>query len=208
MYVKDDHSYTRGAGAIAAMDAVSPARRRAMARAERALAVRELLTAGAISETGQEAAFSRPAPKPPIRPFPGRPRPGKPLPPGRPFRPAKGVDSRFELKQIKSPGSVIGPSKATEPKATISTISPTTTSTALPTPPKSPVTIVAGGSGASWTSPARAAAMPSDNPPPPWAPEPEDEAPATAAAPPKTSGKLLMYAAIGIGAWWLLTRKK
>jgi hypothetical protein len=197
-FVRDDHAYTRGAGAIASMDAVSPARRRSMARAERALAVREALTVGAI-ETGQEAAFSRPPPKPP-RPFPG----------GRrvPFR-VKGLEAGFRpgTKFVKSPGSVIGPTKEPEPKATIE---PKAISTALPT--KGTTTIVGGGSGTSWTSGAKArSAAQIEMPPPEQLPEMPEEAPAAPiAAPtpkPKTSSNLLVYAAIGAAALWFLTRK-
>jgi hypothetical protein len=36
---------------------------------------------------------------------------------------------------------------------------------------------------------------------------PEEPAPAPAPPRPKTSGNLLLYAALGVGAYWLLTRK-
>ena len=36
---------------------------------------------------------------------------------------------------------------------------------------------------------------------------PEEPAPAPAPPKPKTSGNLLLYAALGVGAYWLLTRK-
>lgn len=206
-FVKDDHGYTRGPGAIAAMDATSPARRLAAARAERALRVREALTQGAI-ETGQEAAFSRPPPRP------ARPRPGK-LPIHRlPFRPKDIAGGKLSVPvrpgMVKLPGSVITPPKAGEVTPT-QTATPTSAPISAPT--KAPVTIVAGGSGTSWVSGAAAKtpAAPVDNQPPPWAPEPEPEqAVATAPAAPakKPSSKILLYAALGIGAWWLLTRKK
>lgn len=204
-FVKDDHSYTRGPGAIAAMDASSPARRLAAARAERALRMREILTQGAI-ETGQEAAFSRPAPPPP------RPRPpgGKPLPPRRPlpFRP-KGLDvvgGKIAVPSkltVKLPGSVITPPSPGEVK-------PTQTATPTTAPTKGQTVIVGGGSGTSWTAPPRAPVAMPDNAPPAWAPEPEEASPMTtapAAPEKKPPSKLLLYAALGIGAWWLLTRK-
>jgi hypothetical protein len=55
-YTKDDHSYTRGVGAIAAMDAHSPARRIATARAAQIMARRDAImarhTLGAIDTRG------------------------------------------------------------------------------------------------------------------------------------------------------------
>lgn len=202
-FVKDDHSFTRGPGAIAAMDAASPARRLAAARAERALRVREALTQGAI-ETGQEAAFSRPPPPPPrpgTKPFPPR-RPGLVKLPVRP----KGLDAGGRLgvrpELIKLPGTVITPPKAGETKVT-QTATPTTA-------PTKQTVVVGGGSGTSWTAPASkaGAAMSVDNQPPDFAPEPEETPAAAPAAAKPPSSKLLLYAAIGIGAWWLLTRKK
>ena len=210
-FVKDDHGYTRGPGAIAAMDAASPARRLAAARAERALRMREVLTQGAI-ETGQEAAFSRPPPSPPPRP-PG----GRPMPPRRPlpFRP-KGLDvigGKIAVPTkptVKLPGTVITPPTRGEVKPT-QTATPTLSPTPLPLPPKTVTTVVGGGSGTSWTAPPRTPppGMDLENPPPAWAPEPEIAAPAAPTASPAkpASSKILLYAAIGIGAWWLLTRK-
>lgn len=209
-FVKDDHSYTRGPGAIAAMDAASPARRIAAARAERALRLREVLTQGAI-ETGQEAAFSRPPPPPrpgkgrhPFPRPPHRPLPGKVKLPVRP----KGLDvigGRIDGGKltVKLPGSVIEPPKTGGASAT-QTATPTTA------PTKGSTVIIGGGSGTSWTAPSSkaGAAMSVDNPPPEFAPEPEEAPAQPAPAAKPASSKVLLYAALGIGAWWLLTRKK
>jgi hypothetical protein len=210
MFVKDDHSYTRGVGAVASMDAASSARRRAAARAELEMARRDrIMSLGATwaarviptrmttkststIETGQESAFSRPPPVPPKTiPLPRRPR---------------GLDA-IGVK-VKLPGSVM-PTRAETKVSTVTTAPPASSSTAALPPTKAQVSIVAGGSGTSWVSgasKASASAPEMDNPPPPFAPEPEPTAPS--APSPKTSSNLLMYAALGIGAIWLLTRSK
>lgn len=217
-FVKDDHSYTRGAGAIAAMDAASPRRRIAMARADRALRVREALTQGAIDrgyEGDRPAGSSRPVP--PRPPGPGR-RPVLPHPPFtggvRPTGVRAGVRGpRAEL--IKLPGTVITPG-AREGKpvqGSTGTQAPSgETKSTEPQPPSRHV-IVSGGGGGGFmpVSPKPAA-------PPLRMPEIEDEldveldeapaAPAPQAAPappPKSSSKLPLYAGIALLAY-LLTR--
>lgn len=229
-FVKDDHDYTRGVGAVAAMDAVSSARRRAAARAAVEMARRDAVmsrhTLGRISQTstnggggggtvtggGGRPGTPRPPGRTPVFP-PGRPRPpGKPLPPKPvpprplPFRP-RGLDVASvaikEKLQVKSPGSVLPPPPPAPTKADV---------VAEKTPVKAPVTIVAGGSGTSWTSGAGAKTpvAPIDmGPPMPEITDMPPEAPAPTSAPPtsKPKGGLLLYAALGIGAWWLLTRK-
>jgi hypothetical protein len=221
MFVRDGNKNTRGVGAIASMDAVSPNRRLAEARAARVLARRDavmaLRTLGATRtvarnvvapptlkttstststiETGQEAAFSRPPPPPGPVKIKLAQRPKGLLVPG----------IRLDVKQpvIKLPGSVIEP-----PKTPTDQTKQGTTSTAAPA--KAAVTIVAGGPGAAWVSgaPKPTAPQSPDNLPPAWAPEP-DAAP-TSPAKPKASGNMLLYAAIGVGLGilWLESRKK
>lgn len=220
-FVKDDSGYTRGVGAIASMDAGSSRRRRAaaleglrMARRDRVLALgairRDVETIAppqrsttttrtqqtSTIETGQESAFSRPPP---------------PVPPKikLPFRP-KGLDLvradvRFPVKPtIKLPGTVIEPPKdGIKPTQSSGQPAPT------PAPTKPSVTIVAApGIGPISSGSAKPPAPSMDeNAPPPWADEPPvDTTPAPAASSAKKPNYLL-YAAIGIGAYLLLTRK-
>jgi|GEM_PF-5724210 len=222
-FVKDDHSYTRGAGAIAAMDAASPRRRIAMARADRALRVREALTQGAIDrgyEGDRPAGSSRPVP--PRPPGPGR-RPVMPRPPFtggvRPTGVRAGVSGpRAEL--VKLPGTVITPGaregKPVQGATGTQAPSEEIKATEPPAPPKPPprqVIVSGGGGGFMPVSPKPTA-------PPPWMPEISDEldveleeapaelAPQVSPAPapaPKSSSKLPLYAGIALLAY-LLTR--
>jgi len=220
-FVRDDHSYTRGAGAIAAIDAASPRRRIAIARADRALRLREALTQGAIDrgyEGDRPAGSSRPVP--PRPPGPGR----RPVPPRPPFtggvRPTgvrAGVRGpRAEL--VKLPGTVITPgARGGKPvQGSTGTQAPTEEikATEPPRPPFSPPrqAIIAGGGGGFMS------VSPKPTTSPPWMPEIEDEldveleeapaepAPQVSPAPaPKSSSKLPLYAGIALLAY-LLTR--
>jgi len=217
-FVKDDHSYTRGAGAIAAMDAASPRRRIAMARADRALRLREALTQGAIDrgyEGDRPAGSSRPVP--PRPPGPGR-RPVMPRPPFtggvRPTGVRAGVRGpRAEL--VKLPGTVITPGaregKPVQGATGTQAPSEEIKVTEPPAPPKPPPrhVIVSGGGGGGFMP-----VSPKPSAPPLRMPEIDVELeeapaePAPQAAPslaPKTSSKLPLYAGIALLAY-LLTR--
>lgn len=200
-FVKDDHKYTRGVGAIAAMDAVSPARRRAAARGAVAMARRDSVmarhTLGRINNEeqgggGGGGGGSTPTPpRPPGRPPIGRP-PVFPVKP-RPIRndlailPVKGI-------VVKDPGTVLPP-VVTPPIVT------------LP-PPREPVKPLPG---TPWTPPTIG---PKPAPPtfdmPQFDSMPDVELTVVEPAPQAAarSSNLLVYAVLGAGALWLLTRNK
>ena len=199
MFVKDNYSYTRGVGAVAAMDAVSPTRRKAASKSALAMARRDALmamsamradgTAPKLSvssgksvpiETGQESAFSRTPTVPKVLLVPTKPAVAPEL--------------------VKLPGTTITPPKpgdTTPTQGIVSTAAPPqTTPTPAPT-----TTIVTGGSGTSWVAPQRKlqpVAMPAMQ---------AVEVPESMASGQGSSNKTLLYIALGIGAWWLLTRK-
>lgn len=204
-FVKDDYSHTRGVGAVASMDAASPGRRLAAARSARELARRDVVmasrTLGAPIETGQESAFSRP-PTPPPRP-PGRPPGGKPRPPRFPRPRPFDVFGMRGRPMVKSPGSVID--TGTTPPAPTSPTTKTPTKGASKEPSRS---YGGGGGGGGGGSSGGGSANVGPLEPLPDEPAVPEEPPHPAEPPkPKTSGNLLMYAAIGVGAWWLMTRK-
>lgn len=220
-FVQDDHSYTRGAGAIAAMDAASPRRRIAMARADRALHLREALTQGAIDRgyEGDQPTGSRP-PAPPRPPGPGR-RPVLPRPPFtggvRPTGVRAGVRGP-RADSVKLPGSVIQPGardgKPVQGSTGTQAPSEEIKATEPPAPPKPPPrqAIVSGGGGGfmpvSPKPPAPPLRMPeiSDELDVELEEAPVESAPQAAPAPPpKSSSKLPLYAGIALLAY-LLTR--
>jgi uncharacterized membrane protein YgcG len=212
-FVKDDHSFTRGVGAIAAMDASSPRRRLAAARASRMLARRDAIlarsTLGAapmqgrpgapvLGMPGAEVGYNDRPNTPGGTPLPGYSGwrgggrlPPRPLPP-----PPRSFGQRAGAAQVrqKLPGSVIAP---------------TTTD----------ATSQAGGGGGGGSSGGGGGGSSGggggggsggggggDVPGADLGPTdeldlPADDQPPTAAAP---SSKLMLYAAIGIGAWLLL----
>lgn len=224
-FVKDDHSYTRGVGAVASMDAGSSRRRTAAALGALRMARRDAVmarhTLGRISQTenggggGSGGGGStggggvRPPPLGPVRPSrPGvQPLPPKPVPPKiniRDFATIRNLaigtrpDVRVVVDPVKLPGAQVvdvKPEPAPPPKDQV-----------LP-PPKT-VTIVASP-GIAPLPPKPAA--PSGGGFPGFAPEPEidvtvDAQPVTA-PPAAKKPNYLLYAALGIGAYWLLTRK-
>ncbi len=223
-FVKDDHSFTRGVGAIAATDAASPRRRMAADRAALVLARRDavmarstlgrapVITSPATGQFGirtlEVDSFGRGAGG--LKPHtPGGTGGGRPMPPGRtpggkgdrvpgrpPTRPLRDVDGKL----TKFPGSVLTtPSDDRQPPPPPSKDADATKST------KPTVTIVGGGGGGS--SPGGGGGGGGRATPPPelfpdagvmeteFAPEP------TAAKP---TNKLFLYAALGLGAWLLL----
>ena len=218
-FVKDDHSYTRGPGAIAALDAASPKRRVAMARAERALRLREALTQGAISRGSDDDRPSGPTapttPRPPRPPRPTRPPGGRPVPPRSPL----GVRAGFRgpvVEQIKLPGTVITPeagggrpaqgATGSQAPVAVSSQTPVPASIVLPTSsPSKPVTIVAAP-GIAPIPQVKAQAMASRVMP--WDADDQEGVlePTPAPASPKTSSKLPLYAGIGLLVY-LLARK-
>jgi hypothetical protein len=109
-------------------------------------------------------------------------RPGKPSP-------------LVRANLTKLPGSVFS----------APTLAPTLAPTIAP-PGRPTINITAGGSGTSWSAPAPSVGVPAPGADSDFPDEPEPPHPAEPPKP-KTSGNLLMYAAIGVGAWWLLTRK-
>lgn len=234
-FVKDDHSYTRGVGAVAAMDAVSSRRRRAAARGGRRMARKDAImsrhTLGRIAQIdpgdggggsgggGSTGGGTRPPPTRPPSRLPVRPIVGIALPPKTPIKvPIKPgirdvIGPRLDLAvgvrgtrpiiadPIKTPGAPVvqvTPDAAPPPKEQV-----------LP-PPRPVITVVAQPG-----SPITGGGRPAPPPPPTFpgfAPEPEVDVevstPAAPVVPAKSSNsKLLLYAAIGIGAYWLLTRK-
>jgi hypothetical protein len=224
-FVKDDHGYTRGVGAVASMDAASPGRRLAAARAARELARRDALMAASTMGRAPLVATSLATKsfgarsievdhfgrgsgglKQPSGPSGGGRLPPKPLPPRPlpPRKPPRGPLFDYRAgRMVKSPGSVI------DAEPTKGTAAPITGATKGAT--KEPVRSYGGGGGGGGSSGGGSSAnvgplepLPSD------VPAEEEEAPAAPAAPaapPKTSSNLLLYAAIGVAGWWLLTRK-
>lgn len=198
-YGKDDHAHTRGVGAVAAFDG-SPARQARARLVARALARRDAVMSrhalGRINQTEGDGGGGAGSGGPSRPPPPGRPLPPKPLPP-RPVR-----------STIKLPGTSVvdsvAPSRPTKPP-----VAPP-----LPAPPKPPATIVVG-SGivpiVSGGGPKATVTMPDFEPSPDVDiivdPVPAPAAPSTSTST-SSSSKLLLYAALGMGAWWLLTRKK
>jgi len=201
-FVKDDHAFTRGVGAVASMDAASPRRRLAAARAARQLARRDAVMALGAMRAGMQPTYA-PDPTPDPTPPPSRRgRPSTMMPPR-----ARKVPSRPTMMPgiIKYPGSAIP-------------IAPT-----APTAPST--TVIGGGSGTSWTAPSSPGiGVPSpDSPATDASPDltttdsaspdlttpaaPDATTPASTTPAPASSNKLLMYAAIGVAAWWFLLRK-
>lgn len=225
-FVKDGDSRTRGVGAVAAMDAASPGRRLAAARAARALARRDALMSR--STLGRAPLLTSPATggtygarsidvdpfgrgagglKQPSGPTGGggRPLPPKPKPPTLPGR-----GGLFAGRIVKSPGSVIDtePTKgSTGTKAPFTSTEPTKGSTKGSTSSGGGGGSGGGGSGGGGSGGGANVGPLEPLPEEPPAPE-EPTPPAPEPAKPKTSGNLLMYAALGVGAWWLLTRTK
>lgn len=215
-FVRDDHSFTRGPGAIAAIDAVSSRRRRSMARAERALALREALTQGAIDRSQEDNRPSGPGgsrpPRPP-RPTGGRPTPTRPPFTGggrpgvrSPLGVRAGARGQASPLAVKLPGSVITPEAgggrpvqgATGSQTPATQVAPATT---VPVTPirVSPAVIVA----APGIAPIPQIKTKPTLPPMPWDAKDEveqDEAPEPTPepAPPKTSSKLPLYAGLGL----------
>lgn len=217
-FVKDDHGYTRGVGAVAAMDAASPGRRLAAARAARELARRDRLmaasTLGRIRQDGEDrggGGGGHPAPHgrgPQPRPGgpssedtargprgSGRPTHGKPpghhgKPHGKPARFGKGglIDAGI---LVKSPGSVLDTgmnlTKGSETKGAAT---------------KEPTRSYGGGGGGS-----SGGANVGPLEPLPLQPEEEETQPAPTVVPVQKPANLLLYAAVGVAGWWLLTRK-
>jgi hypothetical protein len=212
-FVKDDYGHTRGVGAIASMDAASPARRRAAARAAVEMARRDAVMARHTLGRLTLPLFhsQRPAPRLVKAPIPAawfQPNLA-PAPTRLPIRP--GLDfsaTTVQNLQIKSPGSVLPP-KTTAPTLPVDLL----TKAVVTSTNKAPTTIVAGGSS-TWTAGKAAPAAANVGPIEPLPEMPPDEPPLPAldpaAAPPprKTSGNLLLYAALGVGALWFLTRSK
>jgi hypothetical protein len=216
-FVKDDHSFTRGVGAIAATDAASPRRRMAADRAALVLARRDavmarstlgrapVITSPATGQFGirtlEVDSFGRGAgglkPHTPGGTGGGRP-PGK-TPggkgdrvPGKPTRPLREVDGKL----TKLPGSVLtAPSDDRRPPPTPSRDADATKST-------KPTVMIVGGGGSSPGGGGGGRATP----PPELFPDAEvmetEFAPEPTAA--KPTNKLLLYAALGLGAWLLL----
>jgi hypothetical protein len=223
-FVKDNDKETRGVGAIASMDATSPARRIAAARSAYELARRDRVmsmhTLGAIKQTTGTVTGRVPAKRPAVvGPFattaeiPRKSKPPLHVPPPLPrraFSTTTTTDPRLSKQFstlpklpiatdavfVKSPGSVIAPPTGVAPVLT-----------ALPPPPK-PVVAIVGGGASTWSLASKLPA-PADLPPMEPLPDLPDEAEVqlTPASAPKTKGNLLMYAAIGAGVLWLLTRK-
>lgn len=214
-FVKDDHSFTRGVGAIAATDAASPRRRMAAARAAVVMARRDavmarstlgrapLITSPATGQFGirtlEVDQFGRGAGG--LKPHTpggggGGPTPTKPPGGRRPIRVPVKVSADGKL--TKFPGSVL-----TAP----SDDRPLPPAPPLPAPPsattKPTVTIVAGGSSGPSGGGGRGGAAP-----PPPEPFPDAEVMETEFAPEPTAAKptnkLFLYAALGLGAWLLL----
>ncbi len=229
-FVKDDSAYTRGVGAVASMDAASPNRRRAAARAAVEMARRDGImsrhTLGRISQTdtsdggggsggGGGGGTTGGGGRGPVRP--GRPGLGgrRPLPPKKPL-PPKPVPPRFPIRdlsairngklQVKLPGAVLEPVKGGAADTKTGTPITQTAQPAAPTKPQ--VNVVAGGAS-TWVSGSGGGGKVAPEAPPDMPPD-EPELPPDApiqTAPAKPKSNLLMYAAIGIGAYWLLTRK-
>jgi hypothetical protein len=210
MFVKDNYSYTRGVGAVAAMDAVSPVRRRAAEQAARASARRDVVLAmGAMRSDGTARSIDEPIRPPrPTRP-PGTPPPRpttSPLLAAANTRLTSGGRKSAPAELIKLPGTVITPPTGGETAPTQSAVP--TAAPVQPPPVRPDVTITAGG-GTSWTAPPRAELTSTL----PGAPEVDADLvvapPAQAThAPPTSTKKLAVYAAIGIGVLWYLTRSK
>ncbi len=208
-FVKDDHKFTRGVGAIAAMDAVSSKRRRAAARAGVAMARRDGImsrhTLGRISQTetsegggtgpsgssssgGSGGTYVPPRTPIPPRPTGTLPLPPKPLPPRLPVR----IGLRPDAVLVKTPGSIV-PTAPTPDGGSVIVV-----------PPKGS-TIVVG-------PPAPSA--PTTRPPITPMPMPEFEEtpdfsvvvdPVKAAS---SSSKYIVYGLIGLGALWFLKNRK
>lgn len=203
-FVKDDHSYTRGVGAVAAMDAVSGNRRRAAARGAVAMARRDRVmarhTLGRINQRdeGDGGGGTSPGlptpPRAPVRPpIVGKPPvitiPPKPLPPRiRDFAviPTKGI-------LVKDPGSVI-PTAPTADGGSVVVV-----------PPKSTVTITPGAA-----TPMPVPPRPTYTPPsmPDFESMPDITIDTSAEPAPAKKSNVLLYAALGVGALWLLTRNR
>lgn len=136
---------------------------------------------------------------------------------GRPTKPGRGP-GRFGAggRLVKSPGSVIGEPKDSEPTSEPTNEPPPAGSKAGSTASGSKgstTTIVGGGSGTSWSAPSREPSAANVGPLEPLPETSEEEPPPPAMTPaakpkPKTSSNLLVYALVGAAGWWLLTRKK
>lgn len=225
-FVKDDSSRSRGVGAIASIDMGSPRRRLAAARAGRALAQRDAVMAR--STLGRVPLLTSPATgtygttlKQPTGPSGGGGAP-----------PVVTVGEKWSPTTTKSytppPASPPAPLRSTKLPGSVATaetkngrttvvngsgsvdVKPTAPLKSDAPPSKTTTVIVGGGGGAPWTGVGPAAPAPMVVPPLDPMPELPDDgelAPSTAPTKPKTSGNTLMYAALGIGALWLLTRE-
>ena len=194
-FVRDDHRYTRGVGAVAAFDRATPARRVAAAREEMRMRRRDRKmsksTLGMINQRDQSDSGSGGTGGG------GRPStPSTPIPPRPPHRfNVPGIRGGKAI--VKSPGSVIA-DPVLPPR--------------LPPPTRPPPTLIVGTgiSPISTGGGARPAASLPDFGPTMEIPEIEEQptGPTSVAPSAPPTNKLLMYAAIGLGAWWLLTREQ
>jgi len=200
-FVKDDHSYTRGVGAVAAMDAVSSKRRRAAAAGARVMARRDAVFARhTLGRINQEAGDGTGTGA-------GGGVPTKPTIPVRPILTA----SANRLAQMKNAATLVkdpGAPLATDPIRTLPPPLPVYTPPApAPTPPKNTgVVPPLVGTSTPWVPPK----PPTYTPPDMTIEEIPDVTIETAPEPPpaKKSNSFLLYAAIGAGALYLLTRNK
>lgn len=227
-YVRDKNANTRGAGAIAALDGIGRKGGHAAHASRQLDRARAAAVMGALGKihmddrdgptTGGGGSPTR-RPVPTMRPgtitpttdkYPGMrpraPQPHRPVPP-RPgtMRPPPVVPSRPRPMTPAGPiipgGRVIVPPRTRVQVGPPPTKPPIPVTTATPTPASVPSSSSSGGGGGgTWTPPSSQAEPDFDMPPA------EEATPEVA---PEASKKpnLLLFAAIGLGAFLLLRRK-